>query len=64
MHLDDVMLRRTRLGLVTPAGGKPLLSGIAGVLRQELGWDDARWRDEERRYLAMWDALHSPVAAR
>jgi len=64
MHLDDVMLRRTRLGLVTPAGGKPLLSGIAGVLRQELGWDDGRWRDEERRYLAMWDALHSPVAAR
>ena len=64
VHLDDVMLRRTRLGIVTPAGGRALLSGVAGVLRQELLWNDERWREEERRYLAIWDAQHAPTAVR
>ncbi|MGQ0587692.1 MAG: glycerol-3-phosphate dehydrogenase/oxidase [Gammaproteobacteria bacterium] len=64
MHLDDVMLRRTRLGLVTPAGGRALLSGVANVLRQELQWSDERWREEERRYLAIWETQHAPPAVR
>ncbi|MGH8442988.1 MAG: glycerol-3-phosphate dehydrogenase/oxidase [Nevskiaceae bacterium] len=64
VHLDDVMLRRTRLGIVTPAGGRAMLAGVAGVLRQELLWNDERWREEERRYLAIWDAQHAPTAVR
>jgi glycerol-3-phosphate dehydrogenase len=55
--IGDVMLRRTRLGLlaapaVCAADGEPARA-VAGVLAGELGWDDtlveselAAWRDE------------------
>ena len=36
LHLDDIMLRRTRLGLITPHGGKALLPKIHPVCREEL----------------------------
>ena len=52
VHLDDLMLRRTRLGLLLPGAGKVLLDTL---LRQQiqrtLGWDDARWEQERNRYL-------------
>ena len=63
VHLDDLMLRRSRLGLVTPEGGRALLARIQPVAAQELGWDDARWRAEERRYLEIWQRDHAPVPA-
>ena len=60
VHLDDLMLRRSRLGLVTPGGGRALLSKVQPVMREELGWSDAQWRDEERRYLELWARDHAP----
>ena len=60
VHLDDLMLRRSRLGLITPAGGRALLPGIKPVACEELGWSEARWRDEEKRYLELWAANHAP----
>ena len=63
VHLDDIMLRRTRLGLITPHGGKSLLPKVHPVCREELGWNDDRWRDEEKRYLEIWAKAHAPVPA-
>lgn len=63
VHLDDLMLRRSRLGLVTPGGGRALLSKIQPVCREELGWSDAQWLEEERRYLELWTRDHAPVPA-
>jgi glycerol-3-phosphate dehydrogenase len=53
VHLDDLLLRRVRLGLVVPQGGKAYLSSIRVICQGELGWDDARWEQEEERYLAV-----------
>lgn len=63
VHLDDLMLRRSPLGLVTPQGGRALLAKVEPVARQELGWSEVRWREEERRYLELWAREHAPVPA-
>ncbi|HEY0858378.1 MAG TPA: glycerol-3-phosphate dehydrogenase/oxidase [Albitalea sp.] len=53
LHLDDLLLRRTRLGLLLRDGGAALLPRLQPLLQQELGWDEARWRDECTRYGAL-----------
>lgn len=50
IHLDDLLLRRTRLGLLRRRGGEGLLPGIKPIARSELGWDEGRWRQEVDRY--------------
>jgi len=60
VHLDDLMLRRSRLGLITPLGGRALLPKVQPVCQQELGWSEAQWREEEKRYLELWQANHAP----
>jgi glycerol-3-phosphate dehydrogenase len=53
-RLDDLLLRRTRLGLQLRQGGAALLPRIRAVCQPELGWNDARWEREEADYLALW----------
>jgi glycerol-3-phosphate dehydrogenase len=55
-HLDDLLLRRTRLGLQLKEGGRALMPRIRAVCQPELGWDDARWEQEEQDYAALWHA--------
>jgi glycerol-3-phosphate dehydrogenase len=50
-HLADLLLRRVRLGLILPDGGRSLLPRIRLLCQGALGWDDARWLAEERQYL-------------
>ncbi|MFZ6658078.1 glycerol-3-phosphate dehydrogenase/oxidase [Undibacterium sp. TJN19] len=54
-HLEDLMLRRTRLGLLLRQGGLMLLPKIRAICQPELGWDDARWEQEELAYLQLWN---------
>jgi len=54
VHLDDLLLRRVRLGHLLPEGGKAILPRIRAICQPELGWDDARWQQEESAYLALW----------
>lgn len=54
VHLDDLLLRRTRLGLVLRDGGASLFDRIEGICRDELGWDRERWHAEADRYRALW----------
>jgi len=54
VHLDDLLLRRVRLGLLLPAGGEALLPRVRAICQAELGWDDARWEAEQAAYLALW----------
>lgn len=51
VHLDDLLLRRVRLGLLLPEGGKEILSRVRSICQEELGWSDERWGEEEVRYL-------------
>ena len=54
VHLDDLLLRRVRLGLLLPRGGADLFPAIRAICQPELGWDDARWEKEEADYLEVW----------
>ncbi len=53
-HLDDLLLRRVRLGLLLPEGGRQLLPAIRDIVLPELGWDEARWEAEVSAYLSLW----------
>jgi glycerol-3-phosphate dehydrogenase len=49
-HLDDLLMRRTRLGLVAPSGGLEFLFPIKQNLMQILSWGDSRWDEECVRF--------------
>lgn len=48
--LDDLLLRRTRLGLLLPDGAAALLPALEPVAREALGWGAGEWRDQCDRY--------------
>lgn len=50
VHLDDLLLRRVRLGLLLPEGGGTHLERIRQICQPELGWDDSRWQAEVVAY--------------
>ncbi len=59
VHLDDLLLRRVRLGLLLPHGGEAILPQVRAICQAELGWDDDRWNAEEAAYLALWRRCYS-----
>lgn len=59
VHLDDLLLRRVRLGLLLPEGGARIMDRVRAICQPELGWDDARWEAEETAYRALWRAHYS-----
>lgn len=58
IHLDDLLLRRVRLGLLLPNGGMDLLPRIRAIVQSELGWDDARWEQETSDYAELWNRAY------
>lgn len=54
LHLDDLLLRRVRLGLLLPNGGIDLFPRIQALVQPELGWDAARWEKEASEYAELW----------
>ncbi|WP_201612133.1 glycerol-3-phosphate dehydrogenase/oxidase [Psychrobacter immobilis] len=65
IHLDDLLLRRTRLGLILPDGAMtPLISDrLKQICQQELGWNELKWQQEVERYQALWQRYyHLPAA--
>lgn len=54
IHLEDLLLRRTRLGLQLREGGVAWMPRIRTICQPELGWTDQHWEDEEAAYLALW----------
>jgi glycerol-3-phosphate dehydrogenase len=60
VHLEDLMLRRTRLGLLLENGGQDHLEGIAGICARELGWSQARRQREIQAYLQLWNSFYAP----
>lgn len=59
LHLDDLLLRRTRIGLLLADGAAAELPKIRALCQPRLGWDDARWKREEQDYLALWRRSYS-----
>ncbi len=59
VHLDDLLLRRVRVGLLLPQGGAAIFPRIRAICQEELGWSDARWEEEEAAYRALWQTCYS-----
>ncbi len=58
VHLDDLLLRRTRVGLALPQGGAEFFARIRACT-PALEWDDARWNEEITAYRARWQRHYS-----
>ncbi len=60
VHLDDLLLRRLRLGLVLPSGGAEFVGRIKDTVCPAMGWNESRWQEEWDNYLAVWRRAYSP----
>jgi glycerol-3-phosphate dehydrogenase len=58
-HLDDLLLRRTRLGLILPHGAESILPKVKDICQAELGWNDHRWQNELLIYQQCWANCYS-----
>jgi glycerol-3-phosphate dehydrogenase len=58
-HLDDLLLRRARLGLLLPDGAAELFPLVRVICQQELSWTDAEWDAELASYTALIARSHS-----
>jgi glycerol-3-phosphate dehydrogenase len=56
LHLDDLLLRRARVGMWTPDRVPSLVPRLESLMKEELGWGGARWHQEQER-------LHRKAAA-
>jgi glycerol-3-phosphate dehydrogenase len=50
VHLDDLLLRRVRLGNVMPDGGLSIMHRIKKIILDELKWSENDWSSELSRY--------------
>lgn len=46
LHLEDLVLRRVRLGMWDPESARIIAPRLRGVFQRELGWGFRRWRAE------------------
>ncbi len=59
IHLDDLLLRRTRVGLLIEDGGLVFESRIKEICCQGTGWTQEKWLEEKLRYQAIWQNYYS-----
>ncbi len=52
--LEDLLLRRTRIGIQLRGGGAGILPRVRAICQPELGWSDEHWSAEQADYLALW----------
>jgi glycerol-3-phosphate dehydrogenase len=55
LHLDDLLLRRVRLGILLPDGGLNEIEKIRNLVQNELGWTHEKWFKEVERYKDIWN---------
>lgn len=62
-HLSDLLLRRIRIGILVPEGGRQIMDRIEAMCRPVLTWDDDRWEVEKKAYFQLHHRYHAlPVA--
>ena len=60
-HLEDLLLRRTRIGNLCPSGGTHFEKEIKHIVQSELHWDEKKWKDEWDKYQNLWhDCYYLP----
>lgn len=58
-HLDDLMLRRTRIGNLLPGGGINQMERIKALCIEIMGWSESHWEKELAGYLKLWKTFYS-----
>lgn len=58
-HLDDLLLRRTRIGLLVPNGALAYMPRIRELCQSALTWDAEHWAREIVRYKKIWQSCYS-----
>jgi glycerol-3-phosphate dehydrogenase len=59
VHLEDLLLRRTRIGILLRDGGKDFFGRIREICEEELPWDDRQWQKELGAYSSLWKRCYS-----
>ncbi len=59
VHLDDWLLRRTHIGLMSEQGGVPQLSLWQQTICRQLKWDETRWQTEMQRFRMLYQKSYS-----
>ncbi|PID44450.1 MAG: glycerol-3-phosphate dehydrogenase [Proteobacteria bacterium] len=54
VHLDDLLLRRTRIGLLLAEGGEEIMPRVKSLCIQHLLWSASKWQKEYERYRLLW----------
>ena len=58
-HLEDLLLRRVRIGNQLPEGGKEYLDRIQSLCESYLPWDKKKWEEEKSSYMKVWNTYYS-----
>jgi glycerol-3-phosphate dehydrogenase len=56
LHLEDLLLRRVRVGLWSPELAMELATHLQPLFEEAKGWDHDRWQQEEERLASALDA--------
>jgi glycerol-3-phosphate dehydrogenase len=56
LHLEDLLLRRVRVGLWSPALAMELATHLRPLFEEAKGWDHHRWQQEEEGLASALDA--------
>lgn len=59
VHLDDLLLRRVRIGLLLPNGGVQYYDQIRNIMQKTVGWSDEHWQEEWERYITIWKQFYA-----
>jgi glycerol-3-phosphate dehydrogenase len=59
VHLEDLLFRRTHLGILMGEGILLLFDRIREICQEELGWDEDRWQQEAQACKALWRRCYS-----
>jgi glycerol-3-phosphate dehydrogenase len=62
LHLEDVLVRRTRLFMESADSGVPVAADVAAIMGRLLGWNRRRRAAETRRYLDLVEAERAKPA--
>lgn len=62
-HLDDLLMRRTSLGMILENGGMDIIDKISAVSMENLGWSPEKWEFEVKRYKEIYNKFYSPLAS-
>jgi len=59
-HLDDLLMRRLRIGLLLENGALGIIDQIKDLTSENLGWDEQKWKVEIERYKKVYNDFFSP----